>query len=87
MYADRGYDFDKYRRLLWKRGIHSHICPEETDIHPAFAARLVGGEARTSSESRSVEWVAPEAVDDLAMHPSMRMRLAHALAGGKPHIG
>ncbi|MEV5687604.1 IS5 family transposase [Streptomyces sp. NPDC052164] len=21
LYADRGYDFDKYRRLLWKRGI------------------------------------------------------------------
>jgi IS5 family transposase len=22
LYADRGYDFDKYRRLLWKRGIN-----------------------------------------------------------------
>lgn len=25
-YADRGYDFDKYRRLLWKRGIKPVIA-------------------------------------------------------------
>lgn len=53
----------------------------------AFTARLVGGEARTSSESRRVEWVAPHDVEGLEMHPSMRMRLAHGLAGGSPHIG
>lgn len=53
----------------------------------AFAARLLGGEARTSSESRSVEWVGPEEMDSLDMHPSMRMRMQHALAGGEPYIG
>lgn len=53
----------------------------------AFAARLLGGEARTSSESRSVEWVSPEDVDGLDMHPSMRMRMQHALAGREPYIG
>jgi transposase len=26
LYADRGYDFDKYRRLLWKRGIKQLIA-------------------------------------------------------------
>ncbi|MFF8282138.1 IS5 family transposase [Streptomyces albus] len=26
LYADRGYDFDKYRRLLWKRGIKPLIA-------------------------------------------------------------
>lgn len=26
LYADRGYDFDKYRRLLWKRGIKPKIA-------------------------------------------------------------
>ncbi len=25
-YADRGYDFDKYRRVLWKRGIKPVIA-------------------------------------------------------------
>jgi hypothetical protein len=26
MHADRGYDFDKYRRLPWKRGIKPMIA-------------------------------------------------------------
>ncbi len=26
LFADRGYDFDKYRRLLWKRGIKPLIA-------------------------------------------------------------
>ncbi|GGS30840.1 hypothetical protein Snoj_34440 [Streptomyces nojiriensis] len=26
MYADRGYDFDKHRRSLWKRGIKPMIA-------------------------------------------------------------
>ena len=26
LYADRGYDFDKYRRLLWKRGVKPMIA-------------------------------------------------------------
>ena len=35
----------------------------------AFRARLLGGEARTSSESRAVEWVAPGQAQDLDLHP------------------
>lgn len=53
----------------------------------AFTARLIGGAARTSSESKRVEWVRPEETDRLPMHPSMRMRLAHALRGGPVYIG
>lgn len=53
----------------------------------AFTARLLGGEARTSSESKQVEWVRPEDIETLPMHPSMRMRLAHALSGGPVYIG
>jgi IS5 family transposase len=26
LFADRGYDFDKYRRLLWKRGVKPVIA-------------------------------------------------------------
>ena len=54
----------------------------------AFTARLVGGEPRTSSESKRVEWVEPARVEDLPMHPSMRLRLSHALEGRRsPYIG
>ena len=45
----------------------------------AFRARLMGGEARTSNESSEVEWVDPQDLGDLDMHPSMRMRIQHAL--------
>jgi len=44
-----------------------------------FTARLLGGTARTSSESKAVAWVVPRDTADLPMHPSMRLRLQHAL--------
>lgn len=54
----------------------------------AFRARLIGGEARTSSESSEVLWVSPDQVQKLDMHPSMRMRLQHALERrDTPYIG
>ena len=54
----------------------------------AFRARLLGGKAQTSSESREVVWLAPEEIDKLDMHPSMRMRLQHALERpSTPYIG
>lgn len=53
----------------------------------AFTAKLLGGEAKTSSESKRVEWIDPSDAEDLPMHPSMRMRLAHGVAGGETFIG
>ncbi|MGC5166260.1 NUDIX hydrolase [Luteimicrobium sp. DT211] len=44
-----------------------------------FTARLLGGQARTSPESKAVAWVTPDHAARLPMHPSMRMRLRHAL--------
>ncbi|MGN9908206.1 NUDIX hydrolase [Phytohabitans sp. LJ34] len=53
-----------------------------------FTARPLGGEPTPSDESREVRWVAPDAVGDLQMDRSMRMRIGHYLAGGpKPHLG
>lgn len=53
-----------------------------------FTARIVGGELRTSSESKEVAFVAPERLDGLNVHPSMRMRIEHGLARrSEPYIG
>jgi transposase len=30
LYGDRGYDYDKYRRLLWARGVKPIIAPRGT---------------------------------------------------------
>lgn len=54
----------------------------------AFRAHVVGGEPMTSSESDRVEWLTLDEIADLDMHPSMRMRLEHALdLGARPFIG
>lgn len=45
----------------------------------AFRAKLIGGTARTSSESSEVEWVDPKDLSTLELHPSMRLRIQHAL--------
>jgi ADP-ribose pyrophosphatase YjhB (NUDIX family) len=54
----------------------------------AFTARRIGGTLRTSDESLRVEWIDPERLDYLDIHPSMRLRINHALAAAvKPYIG
>ncbi|MFF3977075.1 NUDIX hydrolase [Streptomyces sp. NPDC001828] len=53
-----------------------------------FTARIVGGELRTSSESKEVAFVAPARLSELNIHPSMRMRIEHGLANrSEPYIG
>ena len=53
-----------------------------------FSAHLVGGQARTSSESKAVCWVPPSNLEDLPMHPSMRLRIEHYLEHRRqPYIG
>lgn len=42
-----------------------------------FRARPVEGELRTSSESKEVLWVEPTRLDDLKIHPSIRLRIQH----------
>jgi ADP-ribose pyrophosphatase YjhB (NUDIX family) len=53
-----------------------------------FTARPVGGSLTTSSESRQVRWVDPTELDALDIHPSMRLRIDHALADlPRPYVG
>ncbi|WP_338493344.1 NUDIX domain-containing protein [Streptomyces sp. SJL17-4] len=54
-----------------------------------FRAHPVGGSLRTSSESKEVRWVDPADLDDLDIHPSMRLRIRHGLdeSGRDPYIG
>jgi ADP-ribose pyrophosphatase YjhB (NUDIX family) len=46
-----------------------------------FAARMVGGQRRTSDESSEVLWVARENLDSLNVHPSIRLRIDHGYEG------
>jgi ADP-ribose pyrophosphatase YjhB (NUDIX family) len=44
-----------------------------------FHAKPVSGKPRSSSESRKVRWVSPDSLQGLKIHPSMRLRINHAL--------
>ena len=53
-----------------------------------LTARPVSGEPTPSSESSEVHWVAQDAIPQLTMDRSMRMRIEHCLSGdGNPHLG
>jgi hypothetical protein len=45
-----------------------------------FRARVLGGELRTSSETKEVRYVPLDQLDALNIHPSMRLRIDHSLS-------
>lgn len=49
-----------------------------------FRARPVGGELSTSNETTDVRWVSPADIRELDVHPTMRMRIEHAMDRGRP---
>ncbi|MEV5694192.1 NUDIX hydrolase [Micromonospora globbae] len=53
-----------------------------------FRGRYIGGDPTTSDESSAVRWVAQHELTDLAIHPSMRLRIDHGFGHGRePYIG
>jgi len=53
-----------------------------------FTTRLLDGELTTSSETSEVGFVPLERLDDLNIHPPMRLRIDHWLEHrSKPYIG
>src|SRR2546421_5435545 len=53
-----------------------------------FRARLLGGELRPSDESSEVRWVPQAQLDELSIHPSMRLRINHGYENrDTPYIG
>jgi 8-oxo-dGTP pyrophosphatase MutT (NUDIX family) len=53
-----------------------------------FRARVTGGAAAASDETTRVRFVKAGDIENLRMHPSMRLRVEHAMAPvGEPHLG
>lgn len=53
-----------------------------------FRAQHVGGERTVSEESSEVRWVAQGELDELPIHPSMRLRIDHGYEDREePYIG
>jgi hypothetical protein len=53
-----------------------------------FRAVAQSGAASRSSESREVRWIAPSQLDELNIHPRMRIRIDHGLpTDAGPQLG
>lgn len=53
-----------------------------------FTAHVVGGQLAISDESTELRFVRPEALDDLPMHHTQRLRIGHFLEHrDRPHLG
>ncbi|MFI7155852.1 NUDIX hydrolase [Micromonospora chalcea] len=53
-----------------------------------FRGRYVSGQPTPSDESSEVRWVAREELDNLTIHPSMRLRIDHGFENRQqPYIG
>jgi ADP-ribose pyrophosphatase YjhB (NUDIX family) len=53
-----------------------------------FTTGMTGGTITTSSESAQVQFVPPDAIPGLRMHPSIRLRIQHYLEKrAEPYIG
>ncbi len=44
-----------------------------------FACDRIGGELKISSESTELRFISPDTLDELPMHPSIRLRIRHFL--------
>jgi len=53
-----------------------------------FTTRMTGGSMATSSESARVEFMPPDAIPGLRIHPSIRLRIQHYIEKrAEPYIG
>ncbi len=44
-----------------------------------YTTRLIGGDLQIDDESTDIRWATPDEIQDLAMHPSIRLRIQHYL--------
>jgi ADP-ribose pyrophosphatase YjhB (NUDIX family) len=68
------------------------IAYDDSEVRQEFSlcfhAKPVGGQLRSSSESSQARWVSPDSLQDLKIHPSMRLRINHALKQEpQPYLG
>jgi 8-oxo-dGTP pyrophosphatase MutT (NUDIX family) len=67
------------------------IAYDDGEVRQEFSVSLrgsvVGGDVRRSVESDQVRWFTAEELDNLEIHPSMRLRIDHGMEARSPYIG
>jgi len=91
VYEETGYQIE----IAGISGIYSDprhvIAYDDGEVRQEFSivlhGRILGGEARSSSESKEVVWVDPGDVPNLKIDRSMRLRIEHGLeARSEPYL-
>ena len=78
--ADRGYDHDKYRRLVWRRGVKPLIARRLTEHAPGSAVTVGSSNAPSPGCTTAAGcWFAPTAATNTRSIPRPRL-LPHLLA-------
>jgi ADP-ribose pyrophosphatase YjhB (NUDIX family) len=57
------------------------------EFNVCLACRVVGGSLAAGEECLEVKFFEPAEIERLDLHPSIRLRIRHYLAGGTPYIG
>jgi 8-oxo-dGTP pyrophosphatase MutT (NUDIX family) len=92
VYEETGIDV----KITGLSGIYSDprhvIAYDDGEVRQEFSlcfhAKPISGEPRASSESSQARWVSPDSLQDLNIHPSMRLRIDHALKQEpQPYLG
>jgi ADP-ribose pyrophosphatase YjhB (NUDIX family) len=92
VYEETGVDVE----ITGLSGIYSDpqhvIAYDDGEVRQEFSlcfyAKPLGGELRSSSESKEARWVSPDSLQDLKIHPSMRLRINQALKQEpQPYLG
>ncbi|NDL60184.1 NUDIX hydrolase [Phytoactinopolyspora mesophila] len=89
---ETGYDVEPYTIVGTYTNPNHVMAYDNGEVRQqfsiCFAARLLGGSQRTSEESKEVTWATIPEINNLEMHPSMRLRIKHYLDGREhPFIG
>ena len=92
VYEETGVDVE----ITGLSGIYSDprhvIAYDDGEVRQEFSlcfhAKPVSGEPRSSSESSEARWVSPDSLQNLKIHPSMQLRINHALEQeSQPYLG
>ncbi|MBE1876608.1 NUDIX hydrolase [Myceligenerans pegani] len=84
---ETGYDVDVTGLVGVYTDPRHVIAYSDGEVRSQFSicvtATVTGGQARTSSESSEVVWQPVGQLDELAIHPTNRLRIDHALDPGR----
>lgn len=91
---ETGIDVEIVRLVGTYTNPHHVMAYDDGEVRQQFSlcfeGRWLGGQPRQdNSETKAVRWVSPDRIAGLNIHPSMRMRIDHALDESRtsPYLG